>query len=75
MPAIKRGVLMVWEEGETCKTLGVIVDGRTVFNRGDQVTILRAILSQPGHPYNGYIVYSPLLGRNVELREGELEPC
>lgn len=67
--------LMVWKEGDMCKTLRVIIDGRTVFNYGDKVRILKAIPAQPGHPYNGYVVYSSLTGRNVELREEELEPC
>lgn len=66
--------MLVYQEGETCKTLRVIIDGTMVFNYGDTVKILRAIPAQPGHPYNGYVVYSSLTGRMVELREGELEP-
>lgn len=66
--------MLVYKEGETCRTLRVIIDGTTVFNYGDEVQILRAIPAQPGHPYNGYVVYSSLTGRVVELREAELEP-
>ena len=64
--------LMVFREGEECKTLAVIIDGRTIFNHGDEVRILRAMPARPGHPYNGYIVYSPLIRSRVELREEEL---
>jgi hypothetical protein len=62
----------LYKVGDEVKTLRVIVDFITVFNYGDTVKILEVIPERDWHPYVGYMVYSPLTGRRIELQDPEL---